>query len=122
MGYWSDVVIAIHKQALITGLLTDVALPKLLREYERFEHGDVYYWVFSGWKWYDGYPEVDEVSRYFEALSELPEIQHEGYTAPCFGAIRMGEDNTDVVEWGDPGEYHIQVERIISRPVEGISG
>lgn len=107
MGYRSDIVIGTTKEALTKDLL-DPCIPKCLKEigYKESLNGEYIYFFIEQWKWYEDYPEVQEILRWFHTMS-IDE----------YGAIRIGEDDDDTETWGTPYEFEIHVERAIHTPV-----
>ena len=120
MGYSSEVVIAVRKEILVEDLISPV-IPKALRDEPHKLQGDVVYWHMPSWKWYESYPEIQEIEAFFAMLNEREPI-NEGAdkdgtdTSPWFGAIRMGEGDDDIQTWGKPYEFDIQVQRLIDFP------
>ena len=105
MGYYSDIVIAIKKEVLVSNLIKK-EIPECLGAPTSTTDTAAYYYI-SGWKWYASYPEIQELETWFDSL------EHEE-----FGVIRMGEDANDVQEWGSPYDFDIHVNRSLTYPGE----
>ena len=58
------------------------------------------------WSWTKWYPDYDEITKFDAMLSMLPSHH--------FGFMRLGEDNDDVEERGEPWEYDIHLRKEIS--------
>lgn len=120
MGYCSEIVIAVRKEILAEDLIYPV-IPKELRELSYQVIGDALYWHIPSWKWYTGYPEIQEIEAFFEMLSEREPIK-EGLdkdgtdTSSWFGALRLGEDSDDSQTWGEPDEFDIRTVRYVDFP------
>lgn len=132
MGYRSDVVLAVRKDVYLKCQLLQ-NIPKCLHENSHDvslqAHGNAMYWEIQGWKWYDSYPEIQEINAWIEWLEdeeenppEQVELRRDKDNKPIytdmasFGGIRIGEDSTDVEEWGCPSEFDLYVCTSISRP------
>ena len=123
MGYTSTAVIAIHKSILAEDLISPT-LPGILRDESDFtsvyETDVARYWVVDSWKWYKEFKEIKELEAFFSELEERGpldfEDQYGTLTLSAFGAVRMGENNDDIQEWGDPLDYGIELVRRISHP------
>jgi hypothetical protein len=127
MGYTSRAVIAVHKTILAEDLINPI-IPDALKEESPFVK--VYdtdlarYWVIDSWKWYQDYPDIKAIEDFFEELSGRPEVTR--HFTECakpyessimvFGAVRMGENDDDIEEWGEPFSYDIGSVRYISHP------
>lgn len=100
MGYRSQVVIAIPKELLKknVSILTD------LEGFEIFQTEETYYFSASRVKWYKGYDDVDRVTQFVKDNSE--EV----------GFVRVGEDSTDVEEYGNNFDHEIYVNTSINVP------
>ena len=98
MGYRSDVVIAIDKQAYDQEMLLGVGRDDYFHDAAHLI-GNVYFWVFEGTKWSPIYPEVAYIESLLDALDDLGE--------PMYGFVRVGEDSADIEEKGAPYEYDI---------------
>ena len=132
MGYTSTVKFAIRKDVYLKCLLLQ-NIPKCLQEHDDSitltPHGDAMYWEIRGWKWYDSYPEIQEIQTWFDWLEdeeENPQKQEELTRdkdnipimgdCPAFGGIRIGEDNDDIQEWGCPSDFDLYVSVAIQTP------
>lgn len=114
MGYTSKVVIALHKTVLSESLITGTALPEILRESAFNDLPQGRFWVFEDIKWYEGYPNVDEVTVFLNQL-ELESVNDFGEHR--FAFVRIGEDDIDIVTQGSPEIFDIQLIREIQIPV-----
>ena len=121
MGYRSDIAIAIHKNIVARDLI-DPIIPDALKNEPHQDNGDTRYWYLSGWKWCRGYLEVAAIEKFFDLLNEegfqIFNQEHE-YSIYPYGAIRIGEDDDDVENWGDPSHYDIHLSRSIQSPFTG---
>lgn len=114
MGYRSSVVIAVHKEAYTQSTLLTNDLPALLRETAPTAHKDAMYWRLEDIKWYNDYPQISEVEDYFNTLDDLPMTADR---KAQYGAIRIGEEQDDIEQWGSPYDFDIQVSVAIDCPV-----
>lgn len=106
MGYRSDVVIAITKELWAQHVLLPHIPDALLGgDVERKHKENAVYFIIEGWKWYDSFPEVQEIQEWLDSL------EHDE-----FGAMRIGEDNNDTETWGAHGDFDIWLSRSISYP------
>lgn len=122
MSYRSDLVIAVHKQIITEDLINPI-IPVALKNEPFCDTELARYWKLEGWKWYESYPEVQEIEAFFNRLDEHelpirtsnvdPTLQFE--IGP-YGALRIGEDHDDSQQWGDPGEYGVHLKRTIVSP------
>ena len=120
MGYRSEVYIAVSKELYVKCQLLNNIPKWLLDNIECFKTDDAVYFFIEGWKWYNAYPEIQEMEVWFNWCNDEdenpPTIQH----VPIFGAIRLGEgtenSELDVEEWGDPGHFDLYVQTSLSRP------
>lgn len=123
MGYRSDITIAITKELYVKCQLLQ-NIPAALTGEELVEKDGVCYWLLTGWKWYDSYPEVRAIEAWFEWCDDEVEnpSQPEGsHSIPVFGALRLGErdgNRLDEETWGYPWEFDINVCSYISNPLE----
>lgn len=123
MGYRSDITIAITKELYVKCQLLQ-NIPAALTGEELVEKDGVCYWLLTGWKWYDGYHEVQAMEEWFEWCGDEVENppQPEGSNLrPVFGALRLGEadgNGVDEETWGSPWEFDIHVCSYISNPFE----
>lgn len=118
MGYRSHGVVALDKELYDEFQMLQIKLPEILGEMSFEPQDDHVIWEFEGFKMYPGYPDVDEMEKFFaflegsgdswEGMEECPERW-----AGKFQYIRIGEDPGDVEEKGD--EYWYTVERSIVR-------
>lgn len=132
MGYTSTVTFAIRKDVYLKCLLLQ-NIPKCLQEPDNSititTHGDAMYWEIHGWKWYDSYPEIQEIQAWFDWLEDEEENPHKPkeyardknnkpimLNCSAFGGIRIGEDNTDIQEWGYPSDFDLYVSVAIQTP------
>lgn len=100
MGYRSDVVIAIEKEVYDKEMLLGLGRDDYFHNAARLVD-DVYYWVFTGVKWYTTYPEIQYMESLLTALDDCD-------LASCkYGFLRIGEDAVDIDERGLPDEYDI---------------
>jgi hypothetical protein len=105
MGYRSDIVIAINKSILAQDLIAP-CIPSVIKELNSASTDDATYYFIEGWKWYDSFPEVQEIEAWFDSMN-----------SEDFGAMRIGEDDTDTETWGCPYEFEIYLSRSINTPV-----
>jgi len=107
MGYRSDVVVVVSKELMPHFLAVLAKQPELVpmvfkdsdevnKDYDG-EETMLIHW--TDVKWYESYPEVDALNRFFDDC-EGDDI--EGVEEPWehFRFIRLGEDATDMVEKG----------------------
>lgn len=121
MGYRSDIVIGIHKTILARHLIAP-EIPKWVLEEKHTIHNDIAYYKLSGWKWYSSYPEVAAIETWFtELLEEQGTLPGEAEVPVIFGAIRIGEDDSDIESWGEPHEFDINLNRSIDFPMEAMN-
>lgn len=117
MGYRSDVYIGIEKSLYAKAILLN-NIPKCLFEVECHrpeKDQSVIYWFIEGWKWYESYPDIQEMEAWFDwCMAEQETLEDE--EPYIFGAIRLGEDGEDVTEWGHPAEFDLYINRYINRP------
>ena len=119
MGYRSDIAIAVHKTIIARDLI-DPIIPEVLRKEPFQDIGEARYWLFSGWKFYDSYQEVQDIQNFFDALDEESiQAPNSTYQYAVYGAIRIGVNEDDVQSWGDPNEYQIYLHRAIRAPFVG---
>ena len=64
------------------------------------------YFRIEDWKWYEGNPDVAVILQWFDTLDEED-----------FAAIRLGEEASDITEWGCPVNYDIYPVSYIHCPV-----
>ena len=131
MGYRSDVAITVDKRTYnAIRLLKPQKLPKD-PGVEPEEKGDHYLWFFESVKWYGGYPDVDTYVQFLDYLVEDPDqivatvreshVQEAKqndlgmpYLREPYGFTRIGEDDEDYEERGDPYEYGVNYHRAIT--------
>lgn len=121
MGYRSDIAIAIHKNIVAEDLINPI-IPEALKKEQHLDYGESRYWFLSGWKWYEDYPEVAAIEAFFNYMDEnVDPIKTEGtsFTYSPYGALRIGDDDDDVENWGDPSQYDIHLSRSIQSPFTG---
>ena len=127
MGYRSDVVIAVTKVAYTKSILKQ-DLPDMLKGNDSWvvqKDNDMgFFWTIEGIKWYESYPEVQEV------MDWLTTIESEEHQSDCmvngnkqkpweqdqYGFLRMGEEYNDIEELGDPYHFDISMCREIVTP------
>lgn len=106
MGYRSDVVIGITKEKWVEHQLNPSIPDALLGgDVARVIKPNAVYFVISSWKWYQSYPEVQEIESWFETLP-----------MEDFGAMRIGENDDDIETWGQPADFDIWLSRSIDYP------
>lgn len=132
MGYTSTVKFAIRKDVYLKCLLLQ-NIPQCLQETDNSititAHGEAMYWEIHGWKWYNRFPEIQEIHAWFDWLKDSEENPHKPVERgrdkdnkpimgnfPAFGGIRIGEDNTDIQEWGYPSDFDLYVSVAIQTP------
>ena len=69
--------------------------------------------AFEGWKWYESYSHVDKI---MSAMNKIEERECEGYMGRKYmelpyGYMQIGEEYDDVVEYGRPYDYGINMVR-----------
>lgn len=118
MGYRSDITIAIHKSIIARDLIAPI-IPAVLKQEPSVSSQNAVYWQLKGWKWYASYTEVQDLINFFVFLDDEPEIQNDtcSYPFAVYGFIRIGENDDDVEEQGEPSVYDMQLERFVSVPV-----
>ena len=125
MGYRSDVVLAVGKEAM-PAFMTALSRCPTAASFVFKEHDDMIKdyqgdgnilvrW--SGIKWYgDGYPEVDAVQAFVNDPEQfMPEEVLEGDSDihDCYKFVRIGDETEDIEQHGG-GFYDIYVERSIA--------
>lgn len=120
MGYRSDITVGLHRNIMARHLITN-ELPAILKNELHELIDDCFYWKLSGYKWYSAATDIAEVETYFEKLTEEAiEIEtDESWNSSelsLFGAIRLGEDNGDIQEWGNPSAFEISIYCAIESP------
>jgi len=121
MGYRSDIAIAVHKNIFSLDLI-HACIPEILKKEPHTQVGDAFYWFLSGWKWYEGYAEIQAIESFFnymDAQVDPIKINNGDFTYSPYGALRIGADDDDVQSWGDPNEYQIYLQRSIDSPFTG---
>ena len=74
MGYRSNIIIVLSKQAMAYTTIKG-NLPAAFADADKHAtHEDGYYWRFEGWKWYTGYPMVDEIANFCAHFCHFDEI------------------------------------------------
>lgn len=120
MGYRSDLIIGIHKIIIARDLISR-EIPDSLRKVKYVMHNDVAYYRINSWKWYPSYPEVATMEAYFDKLTdEQDTLPEDSEIHVLFGAMRIGEDDNDFQEWGDPYSLDIALNRTIDYPAEAM--
>lgn len=114
MGYRSDVRFAISKEQYLKCQLLD-NIPSAIKELTPITCDNALYWEINSWKWYESYPEVQQIEEWFEWLDEENYLQQNGGSA-VFGGMRIGEDDNDTQYWGYPSDFDIYLSRSISVP------
>ena len=132
MGYTSTVTFAVRKDVYLKCQLLQ-NIPKCLQDTDSCititAHEDAMYWEIHGWKWYDSYHEIQEIQSWFDWLEDEEENPPKSVeyardkdnkpimgNCPAFGGIRIGEDNTDIQEWGYPSDFDLYVSVAIQSP------
>lgn len=98
MGYRSDVVIAINKDAYDQEMLLGVGRDDAFHNSARLIN-DTYYWVFKHTKWSEFYPGVSYIESLMDALDLVSDNP--------YGFLRVGEDHLDMETRGVPYDYEI---------------
>jgi hypothetical protein len=119
MGYRSNVVIAIDKEAYDTELLIGVGRSDGFHYAARLING-VYYWCFKNIKWHEHYPNVKYVQSLLDELDARYRAAPSFLSGPAYGFLRVGEDAADIKERGDPGAYEIYVSTRLEYPEKQI--
>jgi hypothetical protein len=105
VGYRSNVVIALTKEAYLDAALINSKLPQILKE-EQYEINELgMYWLFRQNKWYESYPEVAEVMNFLETLD-----------MDAYAFLRVGETSGDIEEQGSPIDFDISYFTVIETP------
>ncbi len=127
MGYRSDVVIAVTKVAYTKSILKQ-DLPDMLKGNDSWvvqKDNDMgFFWTIEGIKWYESYPEVQEVMDW---LTTIESEEHQSdyivngkkqkpWEQDQYGFLRMGEEYNDIEELGDPYHFDISMCREIVTP------
>jgi len=110
MGYRSELkLIALGDTAIKFLMLLDGESRKTLEEGAEFTLTDTELYIhIRDWKWYDGYTVVDDVNHtIWEITRDNPDAE--------IGMIRVGEETTDVEEYGNVGLVNLYTETSISR-------
>jgi hypothetical protein len=120
MGYRSQVIIVLSKEAMAYATVKN-NLPAAFAEADKHAtHEEGYYWRFDSWKWYDGYPIIDEVTRFLHELDEYNDSKQDKVDlntyVPMYGFIRIGEELEDIETKGDPGHFDVWVSRTFDCP------
>jgi len=128
MGYRSQVVLAIAPEAASAFMALQAKYPKVLElcnDADDFSSGYAqpgdWFMHWSHIKWYEGYPEIDVLNGFIDAL-EADDLSEYGEPEPpkrpdgtddqwgeYFKFIRIGEDNDDLTEkgWGFQNDIFI---------------
>ena len=132
MEYTSTVTFAVRKDVYLKCQLLQ-NIPKCLQDTDPCititAHEDAMYWEIHGWKWYDSYHEIQEIQSWFDWLEDEDENPHKPIeyardtnnkpimgNRSAFGGIRIGEDSTDIQEWGCPSDFDLYVSVVIQTP------
>lgn len=111
MGYRSDIIIAIKPEVRARHLISSEIPACLMNDNsvvkESHPQTGFFYFRIEGWKWYETYPEIQEIEAWFESMDDSE-----------FGAMRMGEDNDDNQTWGSPYDFDICLNRYLSCPID----
>jgi hypothetical protein len=117
MGYRSDlkaVFYATPDKAAAVKLYVDENFPEDLKgDLTPIDNGRYQGYMFAGqgWKWYDGYPDVQAYNRFVSNFLELAEQEEIRW---AYEFVRVGEDSNDVEEtYSDFSDYQIRVCRSI---------
>ena len=119
MGYRSEVVLAISKEAapyFMAMLAKNPETKRLCEEADTFQ-GDfdnegswIIHW--DGIKWYEGYPEIDSITEFMEGMASQ-DLTSFGDADDSiiewdrhYRFVRVGEDHEDIEVEGN-GEWHI---------------
>lgn len=130
MGYYSDVAIAVDKKVYnALKLLKPEVLPKPMQGFEpdTFELlEDHARWIFKSVKWYARFEDVDAYTRFLDYLDQDPDgliaslrpANDEAGESPYrarepYGFMRIGEDDADFEERGEPCDYGMEYQRAI---------
>ncbi len=106
MGYRSDMVIGITKELWAEHqILPHIPDALLGSNVVRIFKESAVYFVIEGWRWYESFPEVREIEKWFNNLED-----------DSFGAMRIGENDDDIETWGYTGDFDIWLNRSISHP------
>ena len=117
MGYCSDITIAIHKNIVAMDLISPI-IPKALKDEKHTDYENGRYWLIEQWKWYDNYPEIQEIEAFFKKLDSMEAIETDSaFNIEVYGALRVGEHEDDIQTWGAPHDYEIYLNRSIDSPV-----
>ena len=110
MGYYSEGVLGITKEALNRCKLLDCNMPALLEQMEETVVADYIYFSFAQMKMYNGYDDVDAFYAWLDWLDDA-------YPDECaYGYTEMGEEG-EIIDKGDSNEFDIWTTRTISSPV-----
>mgnify|MGYP001600483719 CR=1 FL=1 len=104
MGYRSEVIIAIKHEAYQKEILIGKGCSLPFHNASRYcPDNEVYYWHFSGIKWYEHHSEISYINEL------LTSISYEDY-----GFVRVGEDPEDIEIRGLPSDFDIYPQAYIS--------
>jgi len=98
MGYRSEVKISISKPAMAYCIVTGVVFPTIFETAfrEKLELNEVF--IFDNIKWYESYPEIQEVNAFLQMLDnahdEIPPLNPDDL--PHWALVRVGEDPSDL--------------------------
>ena len=119
MGYRSDVVIAIQKEAYDIEILLGVGRDDAFHNAAHYVD-NVYYCVFHGTKWSEFYPQVAYIESILDSLDRQYNDAPSFLSDYAYGFLRVGENSDDIHERGDPGAYEIYPDIQIDYPKEAI--
>jgi|TARA_B110001469_G_scaffold100591_1_gene97974 hypothetical protein len=115
MGYRSNVVIAIQKEAYDEEMLLGVGRDDAFHNAAHYLD-NAYYWVFNHTKWSEFYPQVTYIESIFDSLDKQYADAPSFLSGHAYGFLRVGEDSNDIDERGDPGAYEIYPHTQIEYP------
>lgn len=121
-GCFCSIGIAIHKDAYTKHLLTN-EIPSLIKHLQGRPREDALYWRFDDLEWSTARIELEAFFNLLATESPVDmyvlqpgQVHVPLYSKACFGAIRIGESETDYEEWGSPKDYGLSYERSIEVP------
>lgn len=115
MGYRSDVVFAVDEK-VYNGLLLIDAVPATLRNEVSYRHDSGVYWHFSGVKRNEDYPDVAVYTEFMYMLDESELAAKLAEERCLYGFLRIGDDDGDREEHGEPWDFDISLNRSIEHP------
>ena len=117
MGYRSDVVFAIYQKDYFASSVLENVFPNLLKnskvfkknlgEFEYETNSKIVFFTCSGLKWYDSYPEIQQIQTFMDHLDEQDIL---------YAFVRLGEHDDDIEKRGEPFEFDIQVNVSLDLP------